>query len=546
MPVDYLSTLNSKGSGLNITQLVDTLTAAEVGPKRGEVAARKEKIELSISEMGKVRAGVESLRSTLTVETAGLAFDVASSSAAVSVAIYDQTALEDRTASVEVTALAQGQVLEFTQLENAEGVLSDFTSADQILGTGSLTLNFGSWDGINFTNSTRAPVTITLTDDAQGLDDLAAQLSAISGVTAQVVAKGNGKFSLAVISATGANNALQLTSTDLSDFDTTDGSNQVVAARDAALSVDGVAVTRDSNQIDDLLPGLSLILNATTSSPAKVVAQENPDLAEAEIRALVDVINATKTILREATARGINGAKSGPLVADPTVTSMLRNLTALTNTPLKGFGDTPVFLSNLGVRTERDGSLSIDSVEFQAAMARDPALYRAVFQSLKKSSSQAVSVTVAGYGAPPAGAFTFERTAEDAATLNGESLIPRIVNGVREFYKITGDFEGVSLRVTDASLGTTTVYFGESLIDRLRNFVDGSLAASGEISLRTTRFEQDARTQEDLLDDISLSETRIKERYMAKFGAMEAMVTQLKSTGDYLQSMLDAWNAARD
>lgn len=536
MAVDYLSALNSKGSGLNITQLVDSLTAAEVEPKRAQISTRMEKIELSISEMGKLRAGMESLRNTMAIDSAGLAFDVASSSAAVSVAISDLTALENRTASVEVTALAQGQVLEFT----------GFNSEDAPLGAGSLRVDFGSWDAGNFTISDRAPVTVTLTNDKQALSDLAAQLSTITGVTAQVIDKGNNNYSLAVMTETGAQNALRLTSTDLPQLDTTDGSNEVVAARDAALSVDGVAVTRRSNTIDDLLPGLSLTLNATTASPAKVVALEDPDLAEAELRAFVEAINATQSILREATTRGINGAQSGPLAADPAVAALSRNLAALTTTPLEGFGDTPVFLSNLGVRTERDGSLSVNTADFQAAMARDPALYRAVFQSLTTTSSPGVSVRVAGFGDPPAGAFTFEQTAADAATLNGEPLIARTVDGVREFYKITGEFGGVTLRVTDPAPSTATVYFGESLIDRLRNFVDDSLAANGDIALRTTRFEQDAREQEDMIEELSLSESRINERYMAKFGAMESIVTQLKSTGDYLTSMLDAWNNSRD
>ena len=34
MPVDYLSALNTKGSGLNITQIVDSLVDAEVAPKK--------------------------------------------------------------------------------------------------------------------------------------------------------------------------------------------------------------------------------------------------------------------------------------------------------------------------------------------------------------------------------------------------------------------------------------------------------------------------------------------------------------------------------
>ncbi|MDA0963194.1 MAG: hypothetical protein O2898_09790, partial [Proteobacteria bacterium] len=160
MAVDYLSTLNSKGSGLNITQLVDSLTAAEVTPKRAQISDRKEQIELSISEMGKVRAGLETLRATLAVGNAGLAFDVASSSAAVGVAISDLAVLENRTASVQVNALAVGQVLEF----------GGFASADAALSAGSLTLRFGSWETGSFVASTRDPVTVTLSSPQLGLD----------------------------------------------------------------------------------------------------------------------------------------------------------------------------------------------------------------------------------------------------------------------------------------------------------------------------------------------------------------------------------------
>ena len=538
MAVDYLSTLNSQGSWLNITQLVQSLTAAEIEPKRAQLSSQKEEIALSISEMGKLQAGMETLRSVLSVESAGLAFDVASSSAAVGVEISDIDALENRTASVEVTALAKGQVLEFT----------NFSTADQILGAGSFELDFGSWSDVPaFTASSRAAVTITLSA-TDGLDDLATKLSAVTGLSAQVIAKGNGQFSLAVLTDTGAASAIRIrASNTLSAFDTTNNSKQIVAASDAALSVDGIAVTRSSNTIDDLLPGLTLSLKATTVSPATVVAIEDPDRAEAEMRTFVDALNTTGAMLREASKRGINGASSGPLVSDPTVAALKRSFAALTTTPLEGFGDDAVYLSNLGVRTERDGSLLLDSEVFQAAMASNPAQYRAVFQSLNQTSSEGVNVALASYAAPPTGAYAFEYNSDGTASLNGEALIARTDDdGVPAFYRITGDFAGVSLRVTDSSPMSATVYFGESLIDRVRDFVAQSIAAGGDIALRTSRFETDMREKEESLEDLALSETRITDRYRVKFGAMETIVTQLKSTGNYLTSMLDAWNNAND
>lgn len=538
MAVDYLSALNTNGSGLNITQLVEGLTAAEVEPKRAQISARKEEIALSISEMGKLQASMESLRRSLSAENAGLAFDVASSQASVAVEISDVNALQKRSAVVEVSTLARGQVVEF----------GGFSSSDQDLGAGSLKLDFGSWAaGPNFSSSDKASVTVTLSGAETGLDDLAAKFSAISGVTAKVVAKGDGTFSLAVMTDTGEKSAVRITAiSGLADFDTQDGSNQILAAADAALSVDGIAVTRSTNQIDDLLPGLTLTLTATTSSPVQVVAKEDSNLAEAELRAFVDALNTTAGLLRETSKRGVNGAASGPLVADPTVAALKRNFAALTTTPLEGFGDTPVYLSNLGVRTERDGTLSLDTEVFQAAFTQDPTQYRAVFQSFNQTSSDGVTVALSSFASPPAGAFAFSYSGNGAATLNGEALITREVNGVNEFYRLTGDFAGVTLRVTEPEPLNATIYFGQSLIDRIRHFVDASLATGGDILLRTNRFEQDAREQEDLLADLAASEARITDRYMVKFGDMETIVTQLKSTGDYLTSMLDAWNNASD
>ena len=538
MAVDYLSALNTNGSGLNITQLVEGLTAAEVEPKRAQISARKEEIALSISEMGKLQASMESLRRSLSAENAGLAFDVASSQASVAVEILDVNALQKRSAVVEVSTLARGQVVEF----------GGFSSSDQDLGAGSLKLDFGSWAaGPNFSSSDKASVTVTLSGAETGLDDLAAKFSAISGVTAKVVAKGDGTFSLAVMTDTGEKSAVRITAiSGLADFDTQDGSNQILAAADAALSVDGIAVTRSTNQIDDLLPGLTLTLTATTSSPVQVVAKEDSNLAEAELRAFVDALNTTAGLLRETSKRGVNGAASGPLVADPTVAALKRNFAALTTTPLEGFGDTPVYLSNLGVRTERDGTLSLDTEVFQAAFTQDPTQYRAVFQSFNQTSADGVTVAVSSFASPPAGAFAFSYSGNGAATLNGEALITREVNGVNEFYRLTGDFAGVTLRVTEPEPLNATIYFGQSLIDRIRHFVDASLATGGDILLRTNRFEQDAREQEDLLADLAASEARITDRYMVKFGDMETIVTQLKSTGDYLTSMLDAWNNASD
>ena len=46
------------------------------------------------------------------------------------------------------------------------------------------------------------------------------------------------------------------------------------------------------------------------------------------------------------------------------------------------------------------------------------------------------------------------------------------------------------------------------------------------------------------MDLIELDERvlMLTDRYKSQFGAMEQVVTSLKSTGDYMENLLDAWN----
>lgn len=533
MTVDYLSTLNAGGSGLNITQLVDTLVAAEIEPRKARVTEKQTAIDLSISELAKVRAALETVNATLSSGQAGQAFSVASSDTAVSIAVADYAALESRVANLSVTALARGQALEFT----------GFTSATQDLGEGALSIEFGAWSGGVFAaDISRTAQTLTLAAGATGLADLTTQLNTISGVSARVVDKGDGTFSLSVQTDEGASNALRITATGgVAALDTTDGSNEVVAAADAELTVDGVSVRRGSNTISDIMAGATLTLNATTTSTLVAVA-EDPSLAEDELKAFVSALNDARSQLRAATKRGINGAASGALVADPAIAALNREFTALTTTPLTGFGSEPVYLSSLGVRTERDGSLTLDSAAFQAAFAANPSRYRAMFQSLDTSSSAGVTVSKSASAAPPEGAFEFVYSAEGTATLDGVALSSSVVNGKQQFRALTGRFAGVTLGVTDTYPSTATVYFGKSMIARVQDYLTNALGRGGAFETQSTRYTTDATTQTDALSALDDSAASLTSIYTQKFSVMEQLVTQFHKTGDYLTSLIDSWN----
>jgi flagellar hook-associated protein 2 len=285
-------------------------------------------------------------------------------------------------------------------------------------------------------------------------------------------------------------------------------------------------------------------ITATTATAARVRSVERADVALAELQALVAGMNAARTAINEATRRGINGAEAGPLAGDPVAERIGRMLQSITTAPLTGFAERDVYLSEIGVMTRRDGTLEVNEAVFGASLARDPALYRAVFQSL--SQADVAGVTVSGAtSSTPSGAFDFVYTDATTATLDGDALIPRTMpagDTAQEFYAVTGRFAGVRLRLEAGAEADATILIGTSLLDRTVATLSGLLSTAGDIAAREDSLQTTARDLEDRLTRLDDKAALAEARYRERFTAMEGLVTQIKSSGEYMTALMDAWN----
>ena len=541
MAVDYLSTLNSGGSGLNITQLVDSIVAAEIEPTKALINKQVSENDLAISEVAKFRARAATLEGALSVAGATGLFQVQSSSAATAIAVTDMGALETGSISVKTTQLATRQVLEF------EG----FASLDAAISAGTLTIETGSWsaDNVFTTNPDSTAQTVVIASGGTSLSEFSTDLNAITGVTAQVIAKGDGTFSLSVMSEYGAENALRLTasSNGPTDFDTSDGGHEITAAQDAELIVNGITISRETNSISDIVAGATLTLNEVTSSNVTLSVATNATTATADLQALIDQINTMRSYLEAATARGANGAEPGALAGDASISAIKRELSSITTAPLNGFGNDPVYLSEVGVKTNRDGSLSLDATQLEKILISNPEKLDAIYNSVNSMELDALSVAFSSSATPPEGAHSFAYDAvSDTATLNEISLSSRINSaGAREFYKIGGTFNGLVINAgthvqADGDL-SSKVYVGQSLVDKLSTYLETITATSGDITKKETYLNARSSEYKEQLTEADTKADIIQARELRKFAEMEKAVTQLKSTGDYITTLMDAW-----
>ena len=109
-----------------------------------------------------------------------------------------------------------------------------------------------------------------------------------------------------------------------------------------------------------------------------------------------------------------------------------------------------------------------------------------------------------------------------------------------QFTAISGNGSGI--KVTYSGLGANgTVYYGDSFIFRLTDYIDNILNSSDStLNNRETRLNTEVSTESTKLSDLDIQYENIKSRYMQQFSAMEKAVTSMKSTGEYLTSLFEA------
>jgi flagellar hook-associated protein 2 len=544
MSVDVLSSLNTNGSGINIAELSENLATADVAPRKKLVTERIDTAELRMSGVERLRAQLEFLDESMQlVSTLNTRF-ASSNNAAVSVSLEDAAALKDGAVEVNVTRLAKPQVLEF----------SGYVAADEPIGAGALTVDFGSWSDDAppvFSETASRAKTITFAAGST-LQDVAQALDSLDGVSAQIIDVGDGTFSLGVTSDTGRDNALRFTAgagaapaLAALDFNADPAPFQVTQSGDAELSVNGISVTRSSNTIDDVVPGISITLNAPTTTAASVSTEIDTESSLQVFQGLVDVINATRSLVTSLTNRAATGEEDGGELAGETLPdTIMRRIEGILGSGVLGANGDMAYLAEFGVETTRTGSLVLNENTFLREFRANPDKFDALLKdSLTTSES---GVTVSGRLGPDAsGVYNlFRDPVTGAATLDGQSLksFGQGADGNFLYSVESGPLAGTTISIADG-VTDAEISVGRSIATQMRDYLDDVLSSGSTLDMSTKEYKSDFDENTEMLEALDEKYDMLYDRYLSRFTAMEQVVAQLNSTGDYLTNLVDAWNS---
>ena len=372
------------GSGVDTASLVTSLVQAQFANRTAQLTTKSDALTAQITGAASLKSAMTSFNTALDtlVKSGSLATQpLSSNSGAIGVSALPGAKLAGLSSSITVSQLATAQ----TARTNA--VIADRSAP---IGSGSFTLTFGkaaySADGTGMTGfngdldgSGNADDAVTIDVTNASLDGVAAAINAKrTGVVASVVADGNGGAYLSLRGPTGDAKAFTLAATSdpgggLAQFaigPAAGGNTSITAvAQNAKLTVDGIAVERASNTISDLVDGVKLQLNA--AAPAPVTLSSTPP-SGALAQAVTDFVDTYNQVFAVVTAQ--TDAKTGALRSDPAAQTLLRSLKGLTSKTLV-FGataGTPSSLASIGVGTDRNGTLKLDTAALNKALVGTP------------------------------------------------------------------------------------------------------------------------------------------------------------------------------
>lgn len=337
------------GSGLDLTGLLDQLEKAERG-KLEPLVRQQRSYEAKISAFGRLEGALSAFR----VAAQGVAEVEAFTGVKVSTS--------GDVLSASGTDEAQPGTYQVTVHDRAEAYsIATQGVADSTveLGAGTLTLTQQNGEVMEI-NVAAAESSLEAVRDAINAAD--------GGIAASIVNDGSGSPYRLVLAARDTGTEATISQVDftgdLAASLSLDGTTEV-SARDASLTVNGIAISSQSNTVEGAIQGVTLNL-AEVGTQSLSVARDDK-ASKSAVKSFVEAYNKLETTIDSLTSYDSESGNSGALLGNSTLRSVEARLRSAMQSVLPGDGLSR--LQDLGISLQKDGSLELDEDALDGLLA---------------------------------------------------------------------------------------------------------------------------------------------------------------------------------
>ena len=435
-----------------------------------------------------------------------------------------------------------------------------------ITGTGTFTVAGGAGS---------STVTVSAGDTLQDIRDKINNIKDATGVQASVVKVSDTESTLILTSTDeGEDNRMSFSDDSgnvlqslgvLTDATTINATNVIDVGNNASIELDGITVTRGSNEFSDLIDGLNINLyDAEPGTQITIDIEQDLNQAKTAILDFVDAYNAVQTFINEKT------------FVDPTTGEASEDAVLLGNTSVKGIESAlqqiaGSFANGVTDRADQDDysvlaeigldfvaygatedpllskTIDLDETALNEALLNEPEEVMELFLFRGKSDNS--DITMTGFDSKTNAAtyelnidasggtinsVTYDITVDGVTTTGKNAVVSgnsiRTADGLRLFY--SGDASAA-----DTATVTTSVGIGAQFYFELDSILDEE---EGTLTQAITDLETQSTSYEEKVDRIDERLARQREVLMDQFIAMESALARMKNIQSSLDELMSA------
>ena len=416
MAITPAYTASGIASGIDTNAIVNQLVAIESQPIT-TLQKSQSALKSQVSQLGSLASRLSALNDAAKALSTGVVqVGITSTNTGFSTAA-DATASEG-SYGIQVTALAK------TAKARSQGYASATTAVDG--GTLHLDVRGTGYD--------------VVVKDGTSLQALATQLNASGApVIAAVVSDGTQSYlsitnrDSGVPAGTLPADALKFTFTSAgTSTDAAVSLANVQTAGNAAFTLDGLPITSESNDVSTAIPGVTLSLKALTAAPETLVLGADQAATAKNLQAFVTAYNNAVGYVQSELGVSAGSDRSSSLAGDSTVRTLQQKLQSLLTTTVAGSASVRS-LADLGLTTQQDGTVALDTKKLNASLALDPGAVNNVFAQAGTGLSATTQTLVTQFTDPINGALTLRQQGLDGQSKQIDSQVLVLQNRVDSF-----------------------------------------------------------------------------------------------------------------
>jgi len=309
-------------------------------------------------------------------------------------------------------------------------------------------------------------------------------------------------------------------------------------ARDASLLLDGVSITKSSNTVTDVISGAALKLQSAGSGTISL--STDTEAITTKVSDFVEEYNDISLFLAEQLALDSETEETGVLFGNFAVQNLQQILRSSISSKVTGISGDYTYLSQIGITTQSDGTIILDTDDFSDALVGDIENVSQLFSS--NGSVTNSSVAYVGFTSDTEPGYYDIQVSNGVPQLSNSGASTFVnASGSGNFWAgSSGDSTGLNFRIsslTDGSYGQISLSIGvaEILNRELENLVDSSLNGPLVTELDTIK---------ETVDDYNETLLEQAERLLEFEESLKARFTNLEIVLGRLNAQKDTFNSA--